>query len=696
MVSSYGVRSGAVILSMILLMVISGGCGDDTASSGEEENRDSSNSEQSDPNSEEPDPNDQDYEQSDEVAPRGVAALGGQGFNLVRLSPTAWADEHFVEASQSEGFEDSIALQADDTGAAVHANLVRGDTWYYRAVARTDDLEQRKSLPVSAAPTDTGLLSIHVEMDPDDVSELYERDPHSRDRLDAQLYIGAADGPEVDVRGIRFRGATTREYDKKGFNIRLDERPEIDDYPHFNFRSDDRRAGNRVAINALWTDPSSMREALSFEMYEELGLIAPTYYFTELYINDIFEGLYIGLERVDREAIRRWGLNRSRGEFTMVRDESKSNRHRDEISRRSIFGADIDGVVDSDEEAIDLFREIFRYRGETDDQDWEAVLELVRWVHATPAGATFEQQFRERFDVDAFTDFLAIHVISHDLDSLDIDYWLYRDDADPDGKWKLIPWDKNLTFGAHYFADFQGVNDFFDYDRGFLNTMGNALVDKFMATDGLRDAFDERLLKLTTEVFNDQWYQSKMEAIAEEIAPAMARLPDEEAYEIHPGQHHGKLGWWKQHKQALMDFVRLRRSYVKAQLGAEDSAVEAGHRVVDGDGWVVAELTPDDGESVDWTLDVEELDDGDWRGIDRQWTITAARAVSGELTLYWRHSPWESWYEELESPGAQWYLDAFFDSDGDWERVEGQVLPFSNRITVPVELEGTTVWRVGY
>ncbi len=665
------------VLGVIAALALVAGCGDEEGAQENQENQEQ-------------------VWEGDEIEPRGVAALGGEGFNLVRFSPAPWAEDHFVEASSSEDFEDIVELDLDGAGHVRHLDLDVGEEWFYRVVAESDEGSQVRSSVVSAMPLHNDLISLHVEMDPDDLQTLYERDPHSRDRLDAELRIGAADGPEVEVRGLRFRGATTREYDKKGFNIRLDDRPEIDEYPNFNFRSNDRRTGNRVAINALWTDPSAMREALNFAMYEELELIAPTYYFTELYLNGVFEGLYIGLERVDREAIRRWGLNRSRGEFTMVRDESKSYRHLDEISRRSIFGADIDAVVNSDDEAIELFKEIFRYRGETDDQNWEGVLELVRWVNDTPAGSTFEEEFSERFYVDAFTDFLAIHVLTHDRDVLDVDYWLYRDDADEDAKWKLIPWDKNLTFGHHYFSGFQGVNDFFDYDRDFVNPLHNDLVEKFLATDALRQGFEERLLELATEVFDDAWYEAQMAEISDEIAPAMARMPDEDSYEIHPGQHHGKSGWWKEHKQTLLDFVRLRRAYVFAQIDEEDDAVTRRHRFVDDDGWVIAEFEPDGDDEFEMSVEINELDDEDWRGIDREWTIEVDEHVTGELTLYWRHSPWESWYEELVNPGRQWYLNAYYFDQEEWKSADSEILPFSNKLTVPAEIYGVHQARVGY
>ncbi len=624
--------------------------------------------------------------------PRGVAALGGDGFIHVRYAPVPGA-EHAVLADRDGSFERATELEHIEPGVAIHEDVEPGQTWFYMVVADRGEGAVAAE-PVSAETVPNELPSLYVEMDASDVDELYDRDPHKNDRLPAEVFVGDPEGPALDVDGLRFRGATTRFYDKKNFNIRLGAPPALPDFPEFNFRKDgERRAGTRLILNALWTDPSAMREALSLEMFRALGLVTPSYEFTELHLNGAFEGLYLSIERIDRELLRGAGLNPTPGEHTLVRDEAKANRGREEISRRSVFG---NPLPEDDGEAIDLLQAIFRYRGDTEDHDWDGLLDLIRWVNGTPAGSAFEAGFRERFDADRFIDFLAIHALTHDRDVLDIDYWLYRDEA-AGGPWRLIPWDKNLTFGAHYHAGVQGVNDFFDYYRDFIQPQQNALVEKFLDTPGLRADFDARLVDLATEVFDDAWYREVMEEMAGEIAPALARPPGGGAYRIHPGQHHGALGWWKEHKQTLLDFVRLRRAFLLAALDREDEAVARGRRVVDDEGWVVAEFRPDGDVEVDLSVDAQSIEEPGWRGIDREYRVEVSEPVTGQLVLYWRHNPVASWYEELEIPGTQWYMDGYRRGDGGhWERLPSRVWPFSNKIELEADLGGPTRFRVGY
>ncbi len=547
------------------------------------------------------------------------------------------------------------------------------------------------------------VVPLYVEMTKADLEELYRRDVRSDEILPATVAL-SPEGPELDVRGLRFRGSTARDYPKKSFNIRLEKRPEFDEFPEFNFRSAKRGAGNRITLNALWTDPSGMREALNFGMYETLGLPASQTFYTDLYINGIFEGLYIGIERIDREALRGWDLHRKEGEFTLVRDQSKANRHLAEIADRSIFGFNIDSVLSTDEERIELLQEVFDYRGELEETDWAGLLALIRWSRATPAGARWETEFAERFDLESFVDFLAIHVLTHDRDSLDIDFWLYRDESDDasDSRWKFIPWDKNLTFGSHYFGGVMGANDFFDYDSGFVETMGNALVIKSLQTPGIRARLNERLGELMGETFTKDYFSEKIAGLQPIVQPSLERRPGKQAYVVHPGQHQGPPGFLGEHLDSLIDFIELRYQYIGRQIdNISGAAYEADYVIEDGKkgdivfltdakGWTIARLELSTAvEHAEISARVEEKSGLD--GVDRIWTIevVGGESVEGDLSLYYRNTPIENWYAKLDAIGRQRELVvAGVNGEGALEALDSRVNPYSNRIEANVKLSG--------
>ncbi len=336
--------------------------------------------------------------------------------------------------------------------------------------------------------------------------------------------------------------------------------------------------------------------------------------------------------------------------------------------------------------------------------NWTGLLELIRWARATPAGARYASEFAERFDVEAITDFLAIHVLTHDLDSLDIDYWLYRDEAEgaQDPRWRFIPWDKNLTFGTHYFSGIRGENDYFDYDQDFLRTMGNALVTKFMQTPALRDALYARLAQLMAEDFELGYYQQRIDALRPVVAPSMARQPDDQAYVVHPGQNHSAPGFLDYHLKALIDFVELRYRFVARRIeGASGPAYatseslserSAGEVVyfTDPRGWTLARLEL--GAAVSSaTVSARVEEQAGLDGVDRLWSFEVdGDPIQGKLSLYYRNTPTENWYAELEPIGRQWELALARPGQDGGEPIfiESTTNPYSNRVEAEVSLAG--------
>jgi spore coat protein H len=302
-------------------------------------------------------------------------------------------------------------------------------------------------------PPDAGAqvpIALYATMAPADLAHLYERPASSDELMPVELALADASGRQAiipEVRGVRFRGRSSRAFPRKSYHIRLDQRPELDDFATFNFRSDTRRAGDRLLLLSTWADPSGIRVALAFAMYAEIGLPAPSTYFVDWWLNGVYEGLYVAVERIDREALHGWGLERSHGGFTLVRDRTVEHPHLPALDGAStIFAVDPEGAGADDEARIALLQQAFDHRGELESQDWEALLDLWRWVHRTEAGPGWAKGLEERFDVDALLDVLAVMQLQHDFDSFYDDYWLYRD-HDGDGRWRIIPWDKTLTFG---------------------------------------------------------------------------------------------------------------------------------------------------------------------------------------------------------------------------------------------------------
>ncbi|PYZ95869.1 hypothetical protein CR205_15925 [Alteribacter lacisalsi] len=526
----------------------------------------------------------------------------------------------------------------------------------------------------------------------EDIEELYSRDLFNDDRIDGTVSF---EDPEAEAQEVafRYRGNSSRYAPKKSFNIRFEE-----DQP-FLFDHD------RMNLNAVWTDPTIMRDRLSMEMFSELGQPAPSVEYFHLVINDVYEGLYFHVDRIDHNFIERQGLDAgSEPEGTLIRDELRDN---DDLEVESVFGFDIESVENPEE----FLENNFNYRG---DPDWSRLYDLIVWLNESEPGETFTEEFDERFDRENFTDWLAVHILVGDMDAYGDDYWLYHEESSD--QWHVIPWDKDLSFGSHTRSGFGVANHFFSYEvdlypRGRWN---NELIDLFYDTDELRDELYDRLLELMDETFTIDYFEAKIDDYYEWIERSLADTEGMEKFELHTANHMGDPEHSEYFRDVLKDYVHLRYEYLKQEIEGkgetayeallEGESLEAGEIVhlTDEQGWVIASFTPDEPfEDADLAIRADEAEDAE--GIAREWTIESGQELSGEWNFYYRNdvAPGlgiENWFivdEPIEDESySQWDLKlAEYEEEPAF--LDSRVNPYSNKVSARMTVaEGESRYRI--
>ena len=346
------------------------------------------------------------------------------------------------------------------------------------------------------------------------VDELYRRPLHDDTLLPARARLGE-EAPVQTLSGLRFRGNSSRALPKKGFHVRFSSGQPV------LFGSD------RMNLMANWTDPSMQRQTIALAMFRDLGLMASRTRQFDLFLNGIYEGLYTHVERVDGNLLGRYG----RREGTLVRDQFRRDP---DMPLSSLFGFDLAAIPEDERAAFVAAR--FDSRG---SPDWHALVELALWQQATPAGTAFAEGFGQRFDVDHFIDWLALHVLVGDVDAFGDDYWLHLDPDD--GLWRTLPWDKDLSFGKHYRGGFGVANDYFFYEYPVNTNHGNRLVRKVLDTPSLRTRLDQRVLELAGQVFTPDYFQTEVSALTEVLLDSIEIQAGPVAFHRHPANHHGAL-----------------------------------------------------------------------------------------------------------------------------------------------------------
>ncbi|WP_223701249.1 CotH kinase family protein [Sutcliffiella deserti] len=540
-----------------------------------------------------------------------------------------------------------------------------------------EEIEKEANIPLQ--PTNE-ISDLFLTVDDEDLEHLYTRDRGNDTRIPGRLTVG--EHTKEVATELRLRGNSSRALPKKSLSLRFDSEQD------FIF------GGTHLNLNSMYTDPSMMREKIAFDMFHELGLPASRTQYFNLYINGVYEGLFIQIERVDERLLSYSGLS-PRG--TLVRDAFRQNQDLENVETRSVFSFDISTIEDP---AVFL-SETTNYRN---NPDWDSFRRLLEWVYRTDAGPDFAKGFAEKVQLNSFMDWLLLHFLIADVDAFSDDYWMYLDHDSNDAKWILLPWDKDLSFGSHYRAATGTANHYFGYESPLQSIQDNLLLQKFLDTPELREKLNERLVYLMKEKFTLQYFERKIENLSAMIKVNEEKLIDVEQFKMNRKNNHGEPGLEEYYQETILDFVELRYQYLAqylqgfnlekytATIDVNDAQPEDTIYFRDGAGWVIGKLEVSSIYNTDKiTLSVRQEDASS--AIDRIWTIeTEGEALKGKLTIYYRNDiGWigkENWYHEDTPTDGQWDLVlGELQEHGETVPIQTVINPFSNKAASIMEIE---------
>jgi hypothetical protein len=287
----------------------------------------------------------------------------------------------------------------------IDRDVVPGNEYEYRISAI--DLYSNESAP--AGPF-TGLARSFVES-PLPVCRI-EIDPDSLWVLNQNVYADDYYGCTVTLDGIlyeaglRYRGNMVRPLSKKSYKIKL-----AGDFL-FEGRS-------RLNLNADMCDACGMRSALSMWLFERCRVPAPRTWLRALTLNDEYMGYYCDVEQIDERFLAAHDL-----------DEDAT-----------IYKC-LDRLV-ALEDSLDYYE---KYEKKTnEDEPWDDLIDFIETLN-TVSDEDFYGTFIAFFDFDEWLRYYAVLNTLNDGDSYSKNYYLYH--SHDDNLWKVIPWDKDLTWGA--------------------------------------------------------------------------------------------------------------------------------------------------------------------------------------------------------------------------------------------------------
>jgi spore coat protein CotH len=243
----------------------------------------------------------------------------------------------------------------------------------------------------------------------------------------------------------------------------------------------------KVHFNNGWSDPTLLRDVISYEIFAKMGVPAPRASLVDLWVNDKHLGVYTMAEAVDKSFLRRHFAdpngNLYKPEVVSARldwteeDAYKSisifgmppaRTEEDPLLKLNIGGGPLLDILKAlDAEDLSPFyksaseaqgavtspslmpRNLIEGAGlktNTNTPDYSGLYRLLDVLNDEP-DETFPREIERVLDVDEALRFFAVSAYIVHLDNyigIGHNTYLYQQN----GKFSLIPWDLNMTFGT--------------------------------------------------------------------------------------------------------------------------------------------------------------------------------------------------------------------------------------------------------
>ena len=177
----------------------------------------------------------------------------------------------------------------------------------------------------------------------------------------------------------------------------------------------------QLNLNNCFSDPSSMREYLSYQIFEEMGVSVPAFSYAAVSVNGEYFGLYLAVESILEPYLERNFGNITGDLYKSVGNTLKYN-----------------GDGSSDYTGLEV-------KSTLKNADWS---KLIKMIEVLNNGGDIEKYL----DVDAALRYIAVNTALVNFDSYQgnfaHNYYLYEQD----GVFTILPWDLNMSFGGFNFG----------------------------------------------------------------------------------------------------------------------------------------------------------------------------------------------------------------------------------------------------
>ena len=260
-----------------------------------------------------------------------------------------------------------------------------------------------------------------------------------------------------------------------------------------------------------------MKEYLSYDIMEYIGVHSPLYAFADISLNGETWGFYLAVESLeDSYAQRIYGSNHGemyKPESMGVRGEENSpsafNRPEEGPGKEAMGGIASKGVsLQYIDDEISSYSSIFDNSVfDTNESDHMRVVQALKKL-------SYGEELESTIDIEAVLKYFAAHTVLVSLDSyvsnMGHNYYLYEED----GQLSILPWDYNLAFGGFQSGNASDVVNYpIDTPVSGVSLEDRPLLGKLLELPVYMEMYHSYLQEIVDHYFNSGLFEQTVSAV---------------------------------------------------------------------------------------------------------------------------------------------------------------------------------------
>ncbi|TAK61097.1 MAG: T9SS type A sorting domain-containing protein [Bacteroidetes bacterium] len=342
---------------------------------------------------------------------------------------------------------------------------------------------------------DTSIARIDITIDTSSLAWIYNNVESDSEHYAQFRFRNRWIDESMDSIGFRLRGNTSRSSAKKSFKISFN-----------SFIKGRKFHGVKdLNVNGEHNDPSIIRSKLCFDLYRDVGFRTTRASHARLYINNQYYGLYISVEDIGEEFLKK-----------NFADDSGN-------LWKCLYPADLSYLGDDPTLYVNLTsgnRPVYELQTNEDENDFSQLARLIKAINTTSL-PSMADSLESLLDVPAVLKYFAMNVLTGSWDdyrSLMNNYYLYYNPGQ--NQFTVIPYDYDNTFGIDWSGNDWTTADPYNFPK--VASGARPLSEAILAQNSYRDLFTHFLSFYNTNVLQLSRWEQRIDRIRDTITTAAA------------------------------------------------------------------------------------------------------------------------------------------------------------------------------